>query len=113
MRRQCSFESHFSPAVNVELKAAGEIRIPFGLGIAGYVAQTKEVVNLADAYMVSRHVIRIQILRVKSIPLSVVCLNATVALQTMKDGTLCCVVTQSLNSNAFVLHCITTQRNIT
>ena len=38
---------------NMQLKAAGEIRIPFGLGIAGYVAQTKEIVNLADAYLVS------------------------------------------------------------
>ncbi|XP_043192163.1 cGMP-specific 3',5'-cyclic phosphodiesterase-like, partial [Amphibalanus amphitrite] len=38
-------------AGNMQLKAAGEIRIPFGLGIAGYVAQTKEIVNLADAYL--------------------------------------------------------------
>ena len=48
-----SVETFFSHAVNVELKAAGEIRIPFGLGIAGYVAQTKKVINLADAYTVS------------------------------------------------------------
>ncbi|KAJ8687827.1 hypothetical protein QAD02_023621 [Eretmocerus hayati] len=27
-----------------------EIRIPFGLGIAGYVAQTKQIVNIKDAY---------------------------------------------------------------
>ena len=40
-------------AGTVQLKAAGEIRIPFGMGIAGYVAQTKQVVNLADAYLVS------------------------------------------------------------
>ncbi|XP_074095925.1 phosphodiesterase 6 isoform X2 [Cotesia typhae] len=27
-----------------------EIRIPFGVGIAGYVAQTKEIINIKDAY---------------------------------------------------------------
>ena len=30
-----------------------EIRIPFGIGIAGHVAQTKEIVNIKDAYKVS------------------------------------------------------------
>lgn len=29
---------------------AEEIRIPFGVGIAGSVAQTKEIINLKDAY---------------------------------------------------------------
>lgn len=27
-----------------------EIKIPFGIGIAGYVAQTKEIINIKDAY---------------------------------------------------------------
>ncbi|XP_057329164.1 cGMP-specific 3',5'-cyclic phosphodiesterase-like [Microplitis mediator] len=31
-------------------KASEEIRIPFGVGIAGYVAQTKEIINIKDAY---------------------------------------------------------------
>lgn len=30
-----------------------EIKIPFGVGIAGYVAQTKEIINIKDAYKVS------------------------------------------------------------
>lgn len=30
-----------------------EIRIPFGIGIAGHVAQTKEIINIKDAYKVS------------------------------------------------------------
>ena len=30
-----------------------EIRIPFGVGIAGHVAQMKEVVNIKDAYKAS------------------------------------------------------------
>lgn len=30
-----------------------EIKIPFGIGIAGYVAQTKEIINIKDAYKVS------------------------------------------------------------
>lgn len=29
-----------------------EIKIPFGVGIAGYVAQTKEIINIKDAYKV-------------------------------------------------------------
>lgn len=29
---------------------AEEIRIPFGVGIAGHVAQNKEIVNIEDAY---------------------------------------------------------------
>jgi cGMP-specific 3',5'-cyclic phosphodiesterase len=29
-----------------------EIRIPFGVGIAGHVALTKEIVNIKDAYKV-------------------------------------------------------------
>lgn len=32
-----------------------EIKIPFGIGIAGYVAQTKEIINIKDAYKVSPH----------------------------------------------------------
>lgn len=34
-----------------------EIKIPFGVGIAGYVAQTKEIINIKDAYKVS-HILR-------------------------------------------------------
>lgn len=30
-----------------------EIRIPFGVGIAGHVAQTKEIINIKNAYEVS------------------------------------------------------------
>lgn len=30
-----------------------EIKIPFGVGIAGYVAQTKKIINIKDAYKVS------------------------------------------------------------
>lgn len=30
-----------------------ELKIPFGVGIAGYVAQTKEIINIKDAYKVS------------------------------------------------------------
>lgn len=33
-----------------------EIKIPFGVGIAGYVAQTKEIINIKDAYKVSVYV---------------------------------------------------------
>lgn len=33
-----------------------ELRIPFGVGIAGYVAQTKEIINIKDAYEVSAFV---------------------------------------------------------
>lgn len=29
-----------------------EIRIPFGVGIAGYVAQNKQIINIKDAYQV-------------------------------------------------------------
>lgn len=29
-----------------------EIKIPFGVGIAGYVAQTKKIINIKDAYKV-------------------------------------------------------------
>jgi putative methionine-R-sulfoxide reductase with GAF domain len=29
-----------------------EIRIPFGVGIAGVVAQSKEIINIKDAYQV-------------------------------------------------------------
>jgi len=35
-----------------------EIKIPFGVGIAGYVAQTKEIINIKDAYKVSPHSFR-------------------------------------------------------
>lgn len=35
-----------------------EIKIPFGVGIAGYVAQTKEIINIKDAYKVS-HILRV------------------------------------------------------
>lgn len=31
---------------------AEEIRIPFGVGIAGVVAQSKEIINIKDAYQV-------------------------------------------------------------
>lgn len=31
-----------------------EIRIPFGVGIAGHVAQTKEIINIKNAYEVSK-----------------------------------------------------------
>jgi hypothetical protein len=31
---------------------AEEIRIPFGVGIAGVVAQSKEIINIRDAYKV-------------------------------------------------------------
>lgn len=30
-----------------------EIKIPFGVGIAGYVAQSKQIINIKDAYKVS------------------------------------------------------------
>ena len=30
-----------------------EIRIPFGVGIAGFVAQSKEIINIKDAYKVT------------------------------------------------------------
>jgi hypothetical protein len=30
-----------------------EIRIPFGVGIAGFVAQNKEIINIKDAYKVT------------------------------------------------------------
>lgn len=33
-----------------------EIKIPFGVGIAGYVAQTKEIINIKDAYKVSAYI---------------------------------------------------------
>lgn len=33
-----------------------ELKIPFGVGIAGYVAQTKEIINIKDAYKVSVYV---------------------------------------------------------
>ena len=29
-----------------------EIKIPFGVGIAGYVAQSKQIINIKDAYKV-------------------------------------------------------------
>lgn len=35
-----------------------EIKIPFGVGIAGHVAQTKEIINIKDAYKVC-HLVRI------------------------------------------------------
>lgn len=31
-----------------------EIKIPFGVGIAGYVAQSKQIINIKDAYKVSK-----------------------------------------------------------
>lgn len=31
-----------------------EIKIPFGIGVAGVVAQSKTVINIRDAYTVSR-----------------------------------------------------------
>jgi len=34
-----------------------EIKIPFGIGIAGYVAQTKEIINIKDAYKVSLYIL--------------------------------------------------------
>ncbi|XP_011296967.1 cGMP-specific 3',5'-cyclic phosphodiesterase [Fopius arisanus] len=34
----------------VQKAKSEEIRIPFGIGIAGYVAQTKEIINIKDAY---------------------------------------------------------------
>lgn len=30
-----------------------DIKIPFGVGIVGYVAQSKEIINIKDAYKVS------------------------------------------------------------
>lgn len=32
-----------------------ELKIPFGVGIAGAVAKTKELINIKDAYNVSKH----------------------------------------------------------
>lgn len=37
----------------VKKARAEEIRIPFGVGIAGVVAQSKEIVNIKDAYQVT------------------------------------------------------------
>ena len=34
-----------------------EIKIPFGVGIAGYVAQSKEIINIKDAYKVRRYLL--------------------------------------------------------
>ena len=38
----------------VQKARSEEIRIPFGLGIAGYVAQNKQIINLKDAYTVRK-----------------------------------------------------------
>ena len=35
-----------------------EIQIPFGIGICGHVAKTKEIINLEDAYEVGMNVFR-------------------------------------------------------
>lgn len=36
----------------VQRARSEEIRIPFGVGIAGYVAQSKKIINIKDAYKV-------------------------------------------------------------
>lgn len=33
-----------------------EIKIPFGVGVAGYVAQNKQIINIRDAYKVGTYV---------------------------------------------------------
>lgn len=38
----------------IRMARAEEIRIPFGVGIAGTVAQSKALINIRDAYNVSR-----------------------------------------------------------
>lgn len=47
VRQDTEFEEAVQRAKNEEIK------IPFGVGIAGYVAQTKEIINIKDAYKVS------------------------------------------------------------